>query len=657
MPKFKFPFQDLETIPKLIKDFLQQEIPQFSAYQFTLENALLQAEKKSHNYTLEQRKILVDVLRAQHQHLDLSAKQSQHLDLLLSENTFTVTTGHQLNLFSGPVFFVYKILQTIKTADFLTQNLDKNFVPIFWLATEDHDFEEINHFKTANGFYQVKGNSGGAVGRIIIEDNSFLEEFEKEFKDDVFGTQLILLAKKAYQKGRTFTEATQILVQEIFAEFGLLMIDGDDVLLKNQMQNIFKEELVNHTTHHFSQENVKFLTEKYGKVQVNPREINLFYLSDTRNRIEFDGEQFQIVDKNLTFTLEELAEDWSKISPNALLRPVFQEKVLPNIAYIGGNAEIMYWLEMPKVFEKFGVEFPLLVPRNSMLFLRKKTLDKIEKSGVALQDFLGDFQKFLNQKLLKESEMNADLESREQLLKENFEIDFEDLAKAMNHKTKAIIINSPHNPSGKVWKEEDFNRLSDLVKDTDVIVISDEVYDVLTYDNHQFYSAFHHPKLREQCFSVFSFGKMFHVTGWKVGYILASEELSAAYRRIHQYLSFSVNSPAQYALAKYLEIFDVEENRTLMQQKRDFFIEQFNDLPFTLQQKAEAGYFQILGYEDISDLNDKDFSVWMTEKGKVASIPVSAFYKNSTTTNSVRFCFSKKEETIAEAAKNLRSFF
>lgn len=117
-----------------------------------------------------------------------------------------------------------------------------------------------------------------------------------------------------------------------------------------------------------------------------------------------------------------MTEDWSKISPNALLRPVFQEKVLPNIAYIGGNAEIMYWLEMPKVFEKFGVEFPLLVPRNSMLFLRKKTLDKIEKSGVALQDFLGDFQKFLNQKLLKESELNADLESREQLLKENFEI-------------------------------------------------------------------------------------------------------------------------------------------------------------------------------------------------------------------------------------------
>lgn len=421
MPKFKFPFQDLETIPKLIKDFLQQEIPQFSAYQFTLENALSQAEKKAHNYTPEQRKKLVEILKAQHQHLDLSAKQSQNLDLLLSENTFTVTTGHQLNLFSGPVFFFYKILQTIKTADFLTQNSDKNFVPIFWLATEDHDFEEINHFKTANQFYQIKGNSGGAVGRIIIEDNSFLEEFEREFKDDVFGTQLILLAKKAYQKGRAFTEATQILVQEIFAEFGLLMIDGDHVLLKNQMQNIFKEELVNQTTHHFSQENVKFLTEKYGKVQVNPREINLFYLSDTRNRIEFDGEQFQIVDKNLTFTLEELAEDWSKISPNALLRPVFQEKVLPNIAYIGGNAEIMYWLEMPKVFEKFGIEFPLLVPRNSMLFLRKKTLDKIEKSGVALQDFLGDFQKFLNQKLLKESELNADLESREQLLKENFE--------------------------------------------------------------------------------------------------------------------------------------------------------------------------------------------------------------------------------------------
>ena len=238
----------------------------------------------------------------------------------------------------------------------------------------------------------------------------------------------------------------------------------------------------------------------------------------------------------------------------------------------------------------------------------------------------------------------------------NFEVDFLALAKAINHKTRAIIINSPHNPSGKIWTEEDFIQLSGLVENTDIIIISDEVYDILTYDHHDFYSIFHHPKLREQSFAIFSFGKMFHVTGWKVGYVLASEELSNAYRRIHQYLSFSVNSPAQYALAKYLEIFDVEENRKFMQQKRDFFIDEFNDLPFHLKEKAEAGYFQILGYENISDLPDKEFAVWLTEYAKVASIPVSAFYQNSTITHSVRFCFAKKEETILEAAKNLRRF-
>ena len=241
-------------------------------------------------------------------------------------------------------------------------------------------------------------------------------------------------------------------------------------------------------------------------------------------------------------------------------------------------------------------------------------------------------------------------------LKENFAIDFEALTKAMNHKTKAIIINSPHNPSGKIYTEEDFNQLSDMVQNTEIIIISDEVYDVLTYDGRNFQSVFQHQKLREQSFAIFSFGKMFDVTGWKVGYVVASEKLSSAYRRIHQYLSFSVNSPAQYALAKYLEIFDAEKNKEIMQQRRDFFLDEFKELPFILKQKAEAGYFQILGFENICDLNDKDFAVWLTEQCKVAAIPVSAFYKYSKNTNSVRFCFAKKEETIREAANNLKSF-
>ena len=241
-------------------------------------------------------------------------------------------------------------------------------------------------------------------------------------------------------------------------------------------------------------------------------------------------------------------------------------------------------------------------------------------------------------------------------LNENFEINFEALQKAITEKTKAIIINSPHNPSGKIWTKNDWEKLSQILENTEIILISDEVYDVLTYDDQEFFSAFHHPKLREQCFSIFSFGKMFHLTGWKVGYVLASEELSLAYRRVHQYLSFSVNAPAQYALAKYLEVFDVKENIKTMQNKRDFFLHQIQDLPFTLTEKAEAGYFQILDFSNISDLSDKDFAIWLTEKAKVATIPVSAFYHDQKNTGKVRFCFAKKEETILKAVENLKAF-
>ena len=241
-------------------------------------------------------------------------------------------------------------------------------------------------------------------------------------------------------------------------------------------------------------------------------------------------------------------------------------------------------------------------------------------------------------------------------LNENFEVSFDALQKAITEKTKAIMINSPHNPSGKIWTKNDWEKLSQILENTEIILISDEVYDVLTYDDQEFFSAFHHPKLRERCFSIFSFGKMFHLTGWKVGYVLASEELSLAYRRVHQYLSFSVNAPAQYALAKYLEVFDVKENIKTMQNKRDFFLKEITDLPFKLNEKAEAGYFQILDFSNISDLSDKDFAIWLTEKAKVATIPVSAFYHDQKNTGKVRFCFAKKEETILKAVENLKAF-
>ncbi|WP_223608914.1 bacillithiol biosynthesis cysteine-adding enzyme BshC [Chryseobacterium sp. OSA05B] len=421
----KISFNDIESIPQLVKDFLNQKIEGFENNTFSLDHFKDQIHLKQNSFTPDQRQILSDVLEKQLSELRLSSKQKENLENLRQPNTFTITTGHQLNLFSGPVFFVYKILQTIKSCTYLNENFpDFNFVPVYWMASEDHDFVEINHFKTENNYYEINEKSGGPVGRITISDTFFISEFEKEFKDSVFGTELILMMKEAYKVGNTLTQAIKTLVNRLFSEFGLIIMDGDSKELKNQLKDIFRDELLHFSLQKNSKEKVDFLTKKYGKVQVNPRDINLFYLSETRDRIDFDGEKYSAVDTDKSFTQEEILQELEnhpeRFSPNALMRPVYQEKVLPNLAYIGGNAEIMYWLELKDYFTAVNIPFPVLIPRNSMLFIKEKTVGKIEKMDLSIEDFFGNFTAITNRKLLKDSSVLALLEEKEILLENGF---------------------------------------------------------------------------------------------------------------------------------------------------------------------------------------------------------------------------------------------
>ena len=424
----KIAFSEIESIPQLVKDFLNQDIEGFESQTFSLDNIAKQIHLKQNAFTSESREIISEEIQSQLSDFKLSSKQRENLENLKLKNTFTITTGHQLNLFSGPVFFVYKILQTIKTCSFLKQNFpDFNFVPVYWMASEDHDFAEINHFKTENNYYEINEKSGSAVGRIDINDTFFISEFEKEFKDSIFGTELILMLKEAYKAGNTLTKAIQTLVNRLFSDFGLLILDGDSKALKSQIKDVFKDELENFSLNKNSKEKVDFLTNKYGKVQVNPREINLFYLSETRDRIDFDGKNYIVVDKNIQFTKEEILSELEnfaeKFSPNALMRPVYQETILPNLAYIGGNAEIMYWLELKDYFAKLNLPFPILIPRNSMLFLKEKTLDKMDKLDLKVEDFFQNFTKITNNKILDKNEiLNLLNEKESQLVKQFSEL-------------------------------------------------------------------------------------------------------------------------------------------------------------------------------------------------------------------------------------------
>lgn len=235
----------------------------------------------------------------------------------------------------------------------------------------------------------------------------------------------------------------------------------------------------------------------------------------------------------------------------------------------------------------------------------------------------------------------------------DFSVDWNKVKEAINEKTRAIIVNTPHNPSGAVWQKEDWDELANLVRNTNILVISDEVYEQLIFDGRKHFSVLAHTELRARSFAIFSFGKVFNNTGWKTGYIIATSALTNAFRHIHQFLAFSVNTPAQFAIAQYLSKHQLPDIGLIMQQKRDYFLNLFRDLPFTIHQKSAGSYFQIAGYEHINDLSDRNFAEWLTKEYGVATIPISPFYSNKKDDKLIRFCFAKKEETLQRAAQKL----
>lgn len=241
------------------------------------------------------------------------------------------------------------------------------------------------------------------------------------------------------------------------------------------------------------------------------------------------------------------------------------------------------------------------------------------------------------------------------LLYPTYCIDWEKVKLSINEKTKAIIINTPHNPTGYVWTKEDMSRLDELTKNTSIYIISDEVYEHITFDGKQHESVLKYPNLFKRSFVTFSFGKVFHTTGWKMGYCVAPENLMKEFRKIHQFICFTCNTPMQVALAKFL----ANENEylslpTFFQKKRDLFLENIKDLPFTIHEKAQGSYFQLASYEKINDMGDKDFAIWLTKEIGVAVIPVSAFYHNGKDDKLIRFCFAKKDETLLEAVEKMK---
>ena len=241
----------------------------------------------------------------------------------------------------------------------------------------------------------------------------------------------------------------------------------------------------------------------------------------------------------------------------------------------------------------------------------------------------------------------------------SYEIPWDALANAINSKTRLLMINSPHNPTGMVWQKEDLDRLAQLVKNTSTLILSDEVYEHMVYEGAAHHSVASHPELAARSFLISSFGKTYHVTGWKVGYVAAPPALTKEFRKVHQFNVFTINTPMQYGLASYLA--DASHYLNLpafYQAKRDFFRAGLEKTSFKLL-PTPGTYFQCADYSALNipqaKLNEADFCKWLTTEVGVAAIPVSAFYDRPTESGVIRFCFAKQEQTLATALQRLQS--
>ena len=254
-------------------------------------------------------------------------------------------------------------------------------------------------------------------------------------------------------------------------------------------------------------------------------------------------------------------------------------------------------------------------------------------------------------------EINGGVAVRIPLQYPDYSINWEIVKEKVNSKTKAIIINTPHNPTGTVFSQNDIEQLRAIVNGTGIFIISDEVYEHLIFDNKEHLSMLRYPDLMERSFVCFSFGKVYHCTGWKLGYCIAPEEMMREFRKVHQFNVFTCNSPMQNAIANILQ--DKSQYRELggfLQQKRDYFKQIMQQTKFT-PLPSYGSYFQMYSYKDISEESENDFAIRLTQDAGVATIPVSAFYKTPVDNKVLRFCFSKKEATLDEAVNRLVKYF
>ena len=390
----QIPRKELDLFSEQDLDFVyhQEKLKDFIGLPFSLENFQSQIDLKQKLYTNEARLTLTSVLEERYKRVKNNNRALEQITQLKDSNTYTVTTGHQLCVLGGPLYFFLKIIHVIKLSERLNEHYpNQHFIPVFWMASEDHDHAEVDHLNLFNKTFQWNHEQKGPVGRFTTKNlSSLFDEVSMLFKDDQLNELQHVF--DSFQ-GETYGKAFMNWLHGLFSEKGLLIIDGDQSKLKQSFTPLMVKEL----SHEFSNQEIQAvnqkLTHQKRKIQLHSREINLFYIDgNERTRIVKKGNDYVIGSQkmNLQDTVKHLEEYPEKFSPNAALRPLYQEHLLPNLCYVGGMAEMHYWSQLKGVFIQSNIPFPLIQMRSNILWIKETWSKKMKKAKLTELDLFRD---------------------------------------------------------------------------------------------------------------------------------------------------------------------------------------------------------------------------------------------------------------------------
>lgn len=410
------PYHSTGFFSKIVTDYLSNAASLQPFYTHTHDLAGIQQAIQERKQFATPRRLLSDALAEQYRGMPVPERINENIRLLAEENTFAITTAHQPNIFTGPLYFIYKIMHVIRLADELTEKLPGNrFVPVYYMGSEDADIDELGYLNVGGKKLVWHTGQTGAVGRMKV-DKALLQLISDIYGQTgvhPYGEELNSLFRECYTEGKTIQQATLELVNHLFGEYGLVVLVPDSPELKRVFNPIIRKELLEGFSHTAVTGTIEQLSKEY-KVQAGGRDINLFYLlDDKRERIELNNGKYEVQALGLAFTeteiLEELEAHPERFSANVILRGAFQETILPGVAFIGGGGELAYWLELKNVFAAAAIPYPVLILRNSFLLMTDAQRRKAGQLGFSLEEIFLDETALLNKLVKKESDNQVNL--------------------------------------------------------------------------------------------------------------------------------------------------------------------------------------------------------------------------------------------------------